>query len=75
MSKLAFAWDERKDRQNRRKHGVCFEEAQSVFFDEHALQFSDPDHSGDEDRFLLVGRSYRLRVLLVCHCFRESEGV
>jgi len=75
MSKFSFVWDERKDRQNQKKHGVSFEEAQSVFFDDAAREFFDPDHSEDEERFLLVGRSYRLRVLLICHCYRESESV
>ena len=75
MDQLSFIWDERKSRHNEKKHGVTFEEAQSVFFDERAREYFDPDHSESEDRFLLVGRSYRLRVLLVCHCFRESEHV
>ena len=75
MAKFSFIWDERKNRQNQRKHGVSFEEAQSVFFDDAAREFFDPDHSEDEERFLLVGRSYRLRVLLICHCHRESKGV
>ncbi len=75
MDKLTFISDEHKSRQNEKKHGVSFEEAQSVFFDDEALEFFDPDHSDDEDRFLLLGRSYRLRVLLICHCFRESEQV
>ena len=71
---LTFEWDNRKAAANLRKHGVSFEEAQAVFFDDEAREFFDPDHSEDEARFLLVGRSYRLRVLLICHCFRESEG-
>ena len=75
MTKLTFTWDERKSRENERKHGVSFEEAQSAFFDEDALLFFDPDHSDSEDRFLFLGRSYRLRVLLICHCFRESEQI
>ena len=75
MTHLSFTWDERKDRQNQKKHGVSFDEAQSVFFDDEAREFFDPEHSEDEERFLLIGRSYRLRVLLVCHCFREREGV
>jgi uncharacterized DUF497 family protein len=75
MAKFSFVWDERKNRQNRKKHGVSFEEAQSVFFDDAAREFFDPDHSESEERFLLVGRSYRLRVLLICHCFRESDSV
>ena len=75
MAKFSFVWDECKDRQNQKKHGVSFEEAQSVFFDDAAREFFDPDHSEVEERFLLVGRSYRLRVLLICHCYRESESV
>jgi uncharacterized DUF497 family protein len=74
MRELSFVWDESKNRENQKRHGVSFEEARSVFFDEEAREFFDPDHSDDEDRFLLVGRSYKLRVLLVCHCFREAEG-
>jgi len=75
MARLRFAWDERKNEANRRKHGVRFEDAQTVFFDEDAIKFFDPDHSEEEDRFLLLGRSFRLRVLVVCHCYRESQGV
>ena len=70
---IRFVWDEWKNRQNQKKHGVSFEEAESVFFDEKAREFFDPDHSDEEDRFLLVGRSYRLRILLICHCYREGE--
>lgn len=72
---ISFEWDEAKNRANQRKHGVSFEEAQSVFFDDEALEFPDPDHSSDEDRFLLLGRSYQLRILVVCHCFREEKSV
>jgi uncharacterized DUF497 family protein len=72
---LTFEWDEAKNTRNLRKHGISFEEAQSVFFDESALEFPDPDHSDEEDRFLLLGRSFRLRVLVVCHCMRQSESV
>ncbi len=72
---LQFEWDERKNTANKKKHGVSFEEAQSVFFDEDAIEYDDPEHSHDEDRFILVGRSYQLRVLVVCHCFRRSESV
>src|SRR5215813_14035771 len=70
---IRFVWDESKNQQNQKKHGVSFEEAESVFFDEKAREYFDPDHSDEEDRFLLVGRSYRLRMLLVCHCYREDE--
>lgn len=72
---LRFEWDERTNRANQKKRGILFEEAQSVFFDEHALQYDDPAHSGDEDRFLLIGHSMMLRVLVVCHCFRASGSV
>ncbi len=75
MSALRFEWDERKNTANLRKHGVSFEEATSVFADENALLLDDPDHSGDEDRFILMGLSQSLRVLLVFHCFREGEDV
>lgn len=73
MELLRFTWDETKNRANTRKHGVTFEEATSSFSDEYAREFYDPDHSEDEDRFLLLGLSARLRVLVVSHCFRESE--
>lgn len=72
---LHFEWDERKSAANKKKHGVSFEEAQSVFFDEGAIEYDDPEHSDDEDRFILVGKSYLLRVLVVCHCFRLSASV
>jgi hypothetical protein len=75
MSEIAFVWDEAKNRGNQRKHGVSFDEAQTVFYDENAKEYSDPDHSADEDRFILLGLSRRLRVLVVCHCFRESDSV
>lgn len=75
MNELRFEWDEHKNRQNRHKHGVSFEEAQSVFLDENAIRFFDPDHSEAEDRFLMLGISFQLRVLVVCHCFRQDETV
>jgi hypothetical protein len=75
MSDLSFEWDERKNRENKRKHGVSFEEAQTVFLDERALRFYDPDHSADEDRFILLGLSFALGELVVCHCYRAGEGV
>jgi uncharacterized DUF497 family protein len=74
MTEVRFEWDEAKNRANRRKHGVTFEEAQTVFFDENAIRFFDPDHSAEEDRFLMLGISFRLRVLVVCHCFRVSDS-
>ena len=73
MNELRFEWDERKNSANIKKHKVSFEEAETVFKDENAIQYFDPDHSEDEDRFILLGLSAKLRVLVVCHCFRESE--
>ena len=75
MKDLRFVWDPRKAKDNFRKHGVSFEEAQTVFLDDHALLIDDPDHSDEEDRFLLLGVSSRLRILVVCHCYRESDQV
>jgi hypothetical protein len=72
---LTFEWDDRKSQANRRKHGVSFEEAQTVFLDDNALFMSDPDHSQEEDRFLLLGLSSLARALVVCHCYRESDEV
>lgn len=73
MSTLHFEWDDRKAAANAKKHGVSFEEARSVFVDERAKLIDDPDHSEDEERFVLLGLSSTLRLLLVCHCYR-SEG-
>lgn len=75
MSDLRFTWDPRKAKANERKHGVSFDEAESVFLDDHALLAPDPDHSDDEDRFLLLGVSSKLRLVVVCHCLRESENL
>lgn len=74
MKKLIFEWDIKKAQRNFRKHGVSFEEAQSVFFDEMAVQFWDDNHSLREDRFLMLGLSNQVRVVLVVHCFRENEA-
>ncbi len=74
MSELRFVWDPRKAKENARKHGVTFEEAESIFLDERALLIGDPDHSDEEDRFILLGLSARLRILVVCHCYRESDS-
>ena len=71
MNAIEFTWDDDKNRANRRKHGVSFEEAQTAFRDENAKVYFDPDHSDDEDRFILLGMSFSLRVLVVCHCYRE----
>lgn len=72
MAELRFSWDPRKARSNEQKHGVSFEEAQTVFFDEHGLLLEDPDPDDPEERFVLIGLSSALRLLLVCHCLREG---
>lgn len=72
---LRFEWDPKKASSNEKKHGVSFEEARTVFFDENAKLIDDPDHSEDEDRFVLLGLSSSLRVILVCHCYRVEGGV
>ena len=75
MPSVRFDWDPVKARDNLRKHGIAFDEAKTVFSDEHALFLADPDHSEEEDRLLLLGLSAQLRVLVVVHCYRESETV
>jgi uncharacterized DUF497 family protein len=75
MSEMRFDWDERKERENRRKHGVSFQEAVSVFADENALFMQDPDHCTDEARFILLGLSGNLRTLVVCHCYRKKDDL
>ena len=75
MIELRFEWDKRKEKANVKKHGISFNEARTVFYDENAIQFFDPDHSDNEDRFILLGISFKLRVLVVCHCFRESDTI
>ena len=72
---IRFDWDSAKASANKRKHGVSFEEAQSVFYDEFARQFYDPESSESEDRFLLLGMSNQARMLLVCHCERAGDDV
>lgn len=73
MERLIFEWDDQKNAANKRKHGISFEEAQTVFFDEKAIEFDDPDHSIQEERFILLGISQSLKVLVVCLCYRSDE--
>jgi uncharacterized DUF497 family protein len=75
MVDIRFEWDARKSSVNKKKHGISFEEARTVFFDENAKLINDPDHSEDEDRFVLLGVSSSLKVMLVCHCYREEGNV
>ena len=75
MTDMRFAWDRAKARENVEKHGVSFEEASSVFADENARLKHDPEHSQTEDRFLLLGFSAKLRMLIVCHAYRANDEV
>lgn len=72
---LYFGWDENKNRLNLKKHGITFEEASTVFFDDNAILFDDPAHSVEEDRFILLGMSETAKLCVVCHCYRESDTV
>ena len=74
MESISLEWDEKKSKSNLTKHKVSFDEAQTVFFDSNARMIFDPDHSSSEDRFILLGMSAMLRVLIVCHCCRENDG-
>jgi uncharacterized DUF497 family protein len=70
---MEFEWDAAKADRNLKKHGVSFLEARGVFDDPEALLVSDPDHSSDEERFILLGTSYKIRVLIVVHCERTND--
>lgn len=73
---MQFEWDPSKNDTNQKKHKVSFEEAKTVFYDEDAIMFDDPDHSDDEEeRFLILGFSSKARILLVCHCFRAQDRI
>lgn len=75
MHELRFEWDAHKEAGNRRKHGVSFDEAASVFSDDRGRLLEDPDHSSAEERFVLLGLSFSLRVLVVCHSYRRADSV
>lgn len=75
METLKFEWDENKNRINKSKHGISFEEAQSIFYDDDALMIPDEKHSEEEERYIMLGFSVRARLLVVCHCYRYSESV
>ena len=72
MDELKFTWDENKALKNQKKHKVSFDEAKTVFLDDFGRLIPDPDHSEDEDRFILLGQSTQFKLLLVCHCYREN---
>ena len=75
MDGIVFEWDENKNTINKRKHGISFEEAQTVFYDVEALVIDDIEHSEDEERFIFLGLSARANLLIVCHCYRASESI
>lgn len=72
---MRLTWDKRKNSENKKKHGVSFEEAGTVFYDENARLIHDPGHSIREERFVLLGLSAGLRVLVVCHCYRQGDAL
>jgi uncharacterized DUF497 family protein len=74
IKKLVFTWDPAKAASNERKHGISFEEARTVFYDDNARLDHDPDHSDDEDRFIILGVSSKLRILVDCHCYRANDA-
>ena len=75
MKSLTIEWDDNKSFANKKKHGISFEEAKTVFYDDSARIIHDPDHSEQEDRFILLGLSYKLRLLIVVHTYREDEQI
>lgn len=75
METIQFEWDENKNQINQRKHGISFQEAKTVFYDEEALVIDDPEHSEQEDRFIILGLSNQANLLVVCHCCRASDTV
>ncbi len=75
MDIIKFEWDSNKDRINQIKHKISFEEAKTVFYDEEALVIDDPEHSLEEDRFIILGFSKKANLLVVCHCYRNNESV
>lgn len=72
---LQFEWDENKNTINKKKHGISFEEAETAFYDDEAVVIPDPEHSQDEERFILLGFSAMARLLTVCHCIRGEDDI
>jgi uncharacterized DUF497 family protein len=70
---MHFTWDPHKNEINIRQHGISFDEARTIFFDESGKLIDDPDHSQSEDRFILIGMSSKFRLLIVCHCYRSND--
>lgn len=72
MKSISFSWDDQKNKANQKKHKISFGEAQSVFFDGNAIEYHDPDHSESEDRFLMLGLSYKIQILVVSYTLRQD---
>ena len=75
MKGIRFEWDFNKNEINKKKHKISFEEAQTVFYDEEALIIDDPEHSEEEERFIILGFSKKANLLVVCHCYRKDDSV
>lgn len=75
MDMIRFEWDNNKNEINKKKHKISFEEAKTVFYDENAILFDDPEHSVDEERFLMLGISNTEKLCIVCHCYRNADEV
>jgi len=75
MSNITFEWDASKASLNKKKHGISFDEAKTVFFDENAKVIHDPEHSDDEERFVILGLSVNVRMLVVIHCYRKNDCI
>ncbi len=75
MEMISFQWDENKNETNKRKHKLSFEEASEVFEDENAILFDDPDHSDEEERFLIIGMTALSKICIVSHCYRDDNVI
>lgn len=75
MNEIQFEWDDNKNSINIKKHKISFEEASTVFYDENAIVFDDPEHSQDEDRFLIIGVSTSRKICIVSHCYRDDDNI
>lgn len=74
MDTIKFEWDENKNQTNQKKHGISFEEAKEVFFDDDAILFDDPEHPKGEERFLIIGLIQKEKICIVSHCYRDKEN-
>ncbi len=74
MDIIRFEWDENKNEINKKKHGISFEEAKAVFYDDNAVIFDDPDHSQNEERFLIIGLAKTEKICIVSHCYRHNDN-